>query len=168
MTELEAIAGQEPFIRYVASRNGGRAMSVDFVDLCQEGRLAVVRALRLHDAARGPLVPWLRLRITAAILDCIRAANKIRGRAGIVCGIGAGVRLVPLDEVVRHLPAKPDCIVRAIFARSLLQRLAPRERAVVQARYWDGYTLREIAATRGCGISYISQIETAALQSLRR
>jgi len=49
----------------------------------------------------------------------------------------------------------------------VLQRLGPRQRAVVALRYWAGLSEAEVAAALGCSVGTVKSQASRALASLR-
>ena len=164
MTEDSALTKFDPFIRAQAGRRAGRASSVDFNDLCQEGRMAMVLALRSWNPARGPLEPLVLTRVKEAMNHAINAANQTYWANGEVAGPGAGARMVGIAPA---LPDADSLTLQRVTAKILMGKLTLRQQRVLRERYWEGRTQEEVGERHSVGGGRVSQIETAALRAMR-
>jgi RNA polymerase sigma factor (sigma-70 family) len=127
-------------------------------DLCQEGWIAMWRALSTFDPAKGALSAWLTYRAYRRMLDCARdrawlgRPARHQGRTAV--------------RAVTELPAASDAeiwerltttdaldgVILAYHRGAILDavnRLSPAQRRYVYARFWQGMGTAELTAEFG-------------------
>lgn len=139
------------------------AGSPDVEDLVQEGYIAMWRALGSYDPARGALPAWLVRKARGRMAECV-TRKRWTGQPAMRHGRNPVERpqTVSLDApqtedgaTLADLLGGPDCTETVSTAyhhgeiAEALDRLTPRQREYVQARFWDGLAGRELAAVFG-------------------
>lgn len=79
--------------------------------------------------------------------------------------------MIPTESVMREEDLDPGHepeLVGWAFINACMEKLTEREQVVIWHHYVDGMTLREIGEELGVSESRVSQIETKAMQRLRR
>lgn len=140
----------------------------DWLDLAQEGWVAMWRALRSFDPARGAEVTYLQTAARMRMVECLRRSlwTGTPGARGHI----------------RETPATPvdpdwDWVDEAVSAAALCQdldeayhrgeilaainRLTPTQRQYVYLRFWLGYRQSELADIFGCNPRLLWDASTA-------
>lgn len=192
MQGTELIARHEKMVHGLANRLR-RELSLrgDLEDLIAFGFGGLLEAHHRFDPGRGVrFQTFAYYRVRGAMLDGVRKMADLPRRAHQRLK-AEEVRLPtaapsPLDKAFTRISArltspspvqgsyaeespesallKNESIERLLHA---LSRLAPRERAVVRGRYFEGRPLDELAAELGVSKSWASRIHTRALKELR-
>lgn len=99
---------------------------------------------------------WILKIVKNTALNTIRYESR---RAG-----GGDVEVLPIADEREDPGRRDDCLL----AKSLLERLDPRERAVLVDKYWLDLTVRDIAARRGMSKSAVARLIASAEARLHR
>lgn len=138
---------------YVARRVKGRA---EVEDLTSEVFRRALTALPSYESRGAPFSAWL-LRIAAnAVVDRARRASRRKPTAA--------------ELELAHEPSEPervDAESRARLFRCVAQ-LPPDQRRVIQLRFGEERSIREIAAVFGRSEGAIKQLQLRALTALRK
>jgi RNA polymerase sigma factor (sigma-70 family) len=180
VTPEEALKKFEPWVKLSAVRYG-RA-GVPHEDLCQIGRLAIVRALPLWDEAKGAsLFSWLRVAIRNAMVGAIRQERKgaqgqrdVMGEMFMTMSLDEGIdgEDLTLHEIIGSFE-EPNDVFLERFVWDSLDKLSPVERFIVELRVLEGQTLKQTAKQLNkaqlCKITpeRVRQIQVEALEKLR-
>ena len=78
-----------------------------------------------------------------------------------------GDAIYVMDQV-RDDRVNEDDWVRTLSIRQALSRLNPRERNIIQQRFFQGRTQMEVASEIGISQAQVSRLEKAALNQMRR
>jgi RNA polymerase sigma-B factor len=167
-TRRELIERHLPLVRTVARRYAGREEPLE--DLVQVGTIGLIKAVDRFDAGRGVA---LGAYATPSIAGEIR--HHLRDRSAPVRvprreqAAGVRVTAVELDCAGDHAqPADP--VVEAherLALGAALRSLHPRERQVVQLRFAEDLSQRQIAARTGLSQVHVSRTLRTALSRLR-
>jgi RNA polymerase sigma factor (sigma-70 family) len=129
-------------------------------DLVSAGSLALVQAADRFDPSRGvKFKTFAAHRVSGEIVDTLR-----RGDAAI------GVSKDSLDGVASETPSPENQAITAqelTHVREVLQELSARERALIEAHYGRGLTLRDAADELGISRSYASRVHARAIETIR-
>jgi RNA polymerase sigma factor (sigma-70 family) len=145
--------------------------SEDLDDTRSDALWGLILAARAFEPGRGSFTTYAWLRIEYAI----RRGRQIRsGHSRSAWEGGDCPTLVSLNSPVRD--GGPDLLdvlpgphkTEADTFSDLLRRLTPRERFVLKLRYYHDLTQADIARIIGRSQIRISQIERAALSTLRK
>jgi RNA polymerase sigma-70 factor (ECF subfamily) len=124
--------------RYAYAQTRGDVHTAE--DLVSETFLALVRALAKLDAGRGPLASWLMAVLRNKLGDQRRRA-------------GAGARVGPLDgaaEAVARRNSDPaENAAQRELITMVMERLPDDERLVLEWKYLESQTVREMARRLG-------------------
>lgn len=129
-------------------------------DLMAEGIVRIISEIDQFDPSRGEWRSWAKYRLRAGMIDALRDWTKHRSQDRIT--------FQSLEDMERQPWSSarlPD--VSAITAWQSLDRLRPRHRRVIEAKYLDDMDQREIATELGVNETRISQIHKKALAVLR-
>jgi RNA polymerase sigma factor (sigma-70 family) len=188
-TDAERNALVEANLRLVFSLVGRCTRSdtphADRDDCAQAGALALLRAAAAWDESRGTLatVAWVAIRreIYQELCrrDLIRVPQQRRGERR--------VKVAQLDEDAKHRqladPAAdadpdgppggrggvpPDKVERTELVALALKAALPRQRMALRLRFWEGYTLREIAEVLGVNKQRAQQLVDEGIARARR
>jgi RNA polymerase sigma factor for flagellar operon FliA len=187
-----------PLLRRVARLVRGRlrlGAQVDVDDLVSFGAVGLLEALGRFDPALGcPLETWVRWRVVGAMYDGLRRARLLRRKGGpplLELYADTGLPLPaaryaarqPRDDDAGSGPRSPEesladpatsvseRVARAQMRRRLhraLGRLAPRERALLEAYYFRDTRLTHAAAAVGVSVPWASRLHARAVAALRR
>lgn len=197
----EALTRYEAVVRAVARRLAPAARfghALDEEDLCAEGRVAVLEALRTYAGFGIEERTWVRTRIRQRMIDAIRRLD-VRTRDEVRKGVereranaqkcGQSLlpeapvrRLVSLDTL--HGDAESTCDGLgdgAIWADDMAEQsaqssrllaairvLPPRQRRAIELGLFEGLALREIGLRMGISESRVCQLQKRAVQHLQR
>jgi RNA polymerase sigma factor (sigma-70 family) len=140
-------------------------------DLRQSALLAAVLAFRSFDPAKlVPIHIWIKTKMAYAVIDALRYEFHIRSGS-----LAAGESIPATAEMLDGCPEKLRLPARdnwpateaAMNIGVALESLNPRQREVIERRYFRGETQLEIATDLGCHFSWVSQIEKAACLKMR-
>ncbi len=157
---------------------------LDYEDLMQEGRLALLRADEQYDPQRGvKFLTYATLAIQRAMSEHARhfahpmKIPRLRGGRRIVVScisfdaplLDDGSRSTLADRLPEHeaevgLSQMNDLMS---LAEQALLKLKPQQQAVLKARFLDGRKLHEVGKDYGVTRERIRQIESKALRLLR-
>jgi RNA polymerase sigma factor for flagellar operon FliA len=195
----EALSRYESVVRALARRllpvaRFGHAL--DEEDLCAEGRVAVLEALRTYAGFGIEERTWVRTRIRQRMIDAIRRLD-VRTRDEVRTAVEHDRAVARGDEVtqescVRRLVSldasfgdfeggAPLADVSAPLAdelaeqsaqqqrlRGALNDLPPRQREAIELGLFEGLPLREIGDRMGISESRVCQLQKRAVQYLQR
>lgn len=119
-------------------------------DLLQE---SLERLLRKWNKVHGDPESYLRRIMYHRAIDGWRSRARRREVFGL-----------PADVAVTDHAARLDLRLTLIAA---LERLTPRQRAAVVARYWEQLSEAETAAALGCSVSAVKAASARGLRTLR-
>ena len=176
--DSEEILGQT--IRGIALKLFGslpKPSSVELADLVQAGNVGLLQARRSYNPGLGvPLCAYARYRIRGEMLDAVHRSsplgNHIRSETQ-----SSVVRTIQVDTWIEKVSfLRPDWVPERRLLRSqnrqllteALTRLPTRERTVLQLKYAEDLTLRQIGAMMRVKESRACQIHRSALAHLRR
>lgn len=137
-----------------AARAAAHRTGVPVDDLLSAGRLAVLEAAVTFDAAKGGRArTWvkriIRWRVSEQVDGVLRRPTSVTNPAALPNG------------------SNPEDAVGLFQLRRAVDRLTPRQQNIVHATFWEGETLREIAATLGISKSRVHTELKRALEILR-
>jgi RNA polymerase sigma factor for flagellar operon FliA len=170
--------------------------ALDEEDLCAEGRVAVLEALRTYAGFGIEERTWVRTRIRQRMIDAIRRLD-VRTRDEVRTAVEHDRAVARGDEVtqescVRRLVSldasfgdfeggAPLADVSAPLAdelaeqsaqqqrlRGALNDLPPRQREAIELGLFEGLPLREIGDRMGISESRVCQLQKRAVQYLQR
>lgn len=177
------------FVVHIAKRYRDRG--VPFEDLVAEGSVGLMKAVRRFDPANGTRFTtyasfWIRKAIIDALLEQPRTVHlpryaREKGRAfprevsldAPVRGEAANTLSERLVDSSRPsaLEALTECEMHDRVRRLVLE-LTPREQMVLAERFGlhggSARTLTEVGATMGLSKERVRQIESGAIETLRR
>lgn len=84
--QRERVARLAPIAERMAKRYVRASSGRNLSDLTGPAHEALVDAVLRHDPARGPLEPWVILRVRGALLDALRGQARVRRRELLVLG----------------------------------------------------------------------------------
>lgn len=165
MTREELVNGNLRVVGFVLNRYFGKYRGHIRDELHSEGLLALDRAARTFDPARGfAFSTYATFCIKNSVLRL--AANLARENSRRPHSLDA-LGLDPIDPRPSRDAERDAREARADALRDALSRLAPRRAEVVRARL-AGETLEEIGARMGVTKERVRQIEAGAMGSLGR
>lgn len=141
------IAHQEDFYRLAFSYVKNRDAALDVV---QE---SIVRALSKSDSLRQP--EYLKTWFYRILLN--ESMNHYR----------RGRRLVPLDESVADGPAPASDPAERLDLYAAIDRLDPKEQAIIKLRFFEDMKLEEIAHITGTNLNTVKSRLYKSLRKLR-
>jgi RNA polymerase sigma-70 factor, ECF subfamily len=144
----------EPLSRYVEWRCAGRRDWAD--EVVQETWLTAVRRVRKFDPRQGPFLAWLRGIAANVLRNHLRRQKTARQRQRPIDG-----ELESAAEASREDQDQTQRIAAA------LSGLSERHEAVLRAKYLEGFSVAEIAATWGQTPKTIESLLTRARQTFR-
>lgn len=194
----EALTRYESVVRALARRllpvaRFGHAL--DEEDLCAEGRIAVLEALRTYAGFGIEERTWVRTRIRQRMIDAIRrldvrTRDEVRSAVEHDRAVARGEvtqgscvrRLVSLDASFGDFeggtpladPRAPQADELAEQSaqherlRDALEGLPPRQREAIELGLFEGLPLREIGDRMGISESRVCQLQKRAVQHLQR
>src|SRR5262249_32765909 len=120
-------------------------------DVFQEVMQKLLTSLHSYDPSRGPFFPWLDTMTRHRDID----HHHLEKRCGIVLvdspGVGSSIRvegprsMEDFDSPVDHAQA----IFQSIDVNDLLLKLPLKERMLLFNRYFDGYSIAQLANLHG-------------------
>lgn len=153
--------------------------SVQRDDLFAAGTIGLMDALTKSVGERGPKFEWYaRVRIRGAIVDHLRKEDWLtRRQRREACSAGGETTMMSLDGVaesrlgIADAAESPYGVLELDAERRALcdaiARLSPRERSVIERRFFEERPLKDIAAELGVSAPRVSQLLTRAVASLR-
>ncbi len=171
------VEGNLALVRWVVNRMT-RQQHVDFdvfEELCQAGMLGLIRAAERFDPARGAFSTFAQAHIRQQVQYEIRATTFVHIPAHVAPG--DRYRLLGILRP-RSLPEK-GCLCSAVVLPdpnageggdldAAMRRLPARWRFILAARYWEGWTLKEVAGQLGVKPERVRQIQCRAVARLRK
>lgn len=154
-------------------------------DLISAGNLGLVDCARRFDGERD-FETYASFRVKGAILDYLRGidlltrderqSEKTLERERHDLGENAaplypGRRLVPFDPAAHYsvgVSSGEAHLIATLDAERLMKRLTPRQRSVIQLRYFEDLTNHEIGELLGVNESRASQLIGVALAAMRK
>ncbi len=142
------ITHQEDFYRLAFSYVKNRDAALDVV---QE---SIVRALSKSDSLRQP--EYLKTWFYRILLN--ESINHYR----------RGKRLVPLEESAADAPAPASDPAERLDLYAAIERLDPKEQAVIRLRFFEDMKLEEIAGVTGANLNTVKSRLYKSLRKLRQ
>jgi RNA polymerase sigma factor (sigma-70 family) len=134
----------------------GCTWKVEAEDVFQETVVRFIEAIRRRGFQYVGELPTLKWFYVTARYVTSEAAKKVAGaQAGPVSKSEAPSGTQTLSSRAKLDPTLLDC-------------LSPEERNLVEQRFFEGYSLREIAKNTGWGLSACKHISASALTKLRK
>jgi RNA polymerase sigma-70 factor (ECF subfamily) len=129
-------------------------------DLVQETFLRVWNRAQGFDAQRGALGPWLLAVARNRAIDYLRSASGRERNA---------LELEEVDHPSLYTDMERDILAsdKARLIRAALERLAPKQREVIELAYFEGLTQTEMAERMGQPLGTIKTWVRTALKNLR-
>jgi RNA polymerase sigma factor for flagellar operon FliA len=195
----EALSRYESVVRALARRllpvaRFGHAL--DEEDLCAEGRVAVLEALRTYAGFGIEERTWVRTRVRQRMIDAIRKLD-VRTRDEVRTAVEYDRAVARGDEVTQESCVRRLVSLDASFGdfeggapladvsspladelaeqsaqqerlRGALNDLPPRQREAIELGLFEGLPLREIGDRMGISESRVCQLQKRAVQFLQR
>ncbi|MCD8087555.1 MAG: sigma-70 family RNA polymerase sigma factor [Oscillospiraceae bacterium] len=163
--------------RYLASLQGyGHGLELD--DLAQCGFLAMLDAVDSFDPDKGSFLAWFGYYLQRAFAEAAGLRTSKRDALAAALSLDAPITDdgdVTLADTLEADNGAFDNTERDMWLQQLhkamtgaLERLTPKQRAIVEARHYQDRPRREIAASLGCSATSVEQQERKALGELRR
>lgn len=131
-------------------------------DIVQDSFLRAFRAIHGFDAAR-PFEPWfLRSVVNASVKTMQRSARQVQ-----VGDEADESLLAELAQRVESVEAQVESIEVQNQIWDVMQKLSPRQRAVIVQRYFLEMSEKEMAAEAGSAVGAIKWMLNAARERLR-
>jgi len=140
----------EPLLRTAMLLAGSKEAGEDLL------QAALERLLRHWRSIEGSPEGYLRRTLYHLAADGWRRQGAWRRQLGLLRGGAVAAVTDPAAQVDLR-----DALVR------LLDRLPPRQRAVIVARYWEQLTEAETAAVLGCSVGTVKSATSRGLRRLR-
>ncbi len=129
-------------------------------DLVQETFLRVWNRAQAFDAQRGAIGPWLLAVARNRAIDYLRSAG---GRERNALELEENAHPSLYTDMERDILASD----KARLIRAALERLAPKQREVIELAYFEGLTQTEMAARLGEPLGTVKTWVRTALKNLR-
>ncbi len=163
-------------VAHIAKKYARSGLESD--DLVSIGSIGLMKAVDSFRPECGRLSSYAARCVENEILMALRSDKKNRGNVSLFDTIGAdrdGGEVRLMDVLASDEDSVPDRVERRVeclrASRALRQALDEREQTVLRLRCGldgdDPLTQREVGRRMGISRSYVSRIETAALQKLR-
>ncbi|HHW55529.1 MAG: sigma-70 family RNA polymerase sigma factor [bacterium] len=168
----EIVRRFQPLVLATARRLA--AEGVEWLDLVQEGNLALMEAVFAFNPRGRAGFPWYaRRRVYFALFNYRRDNLRLQERETLTLDLpleeGEGATLLDL------LPAEGEGPEDVVLARSrdqelhlALARLPEKQRRVLKALYWEGKGVSELAREMGIAPSSVKGLENRGLKNLAR
>ena len=164
-------------VAHIAKKYWNTGIDVD--DLISIGTIGLIKAVNICDESKGSLCTLAARCIENELRMYLRSDKKTRREVSLLETVGSdheGNSLTYMDilfEPYVNIEERMDTREMAETLKSILDKvLTDIELEVIQLRYGllDGtfYVQREIAAKLGISRSYVSRIESKAVEKLRR
>lgn len=151
--------------------------SFEFADLVQYGVVGLLRAARRFDPSRGvPFTAYARFYVRDSVIRALRSYNLTIRLPDHVLKTGERGPTRNTPEYMDMCEIEEDFVARlateeeAEWVRRKVEKLRPRERQVIKARYGIGRepaTFAKLAAEMGCCRATIRDVELRAERNLR-
>lgn len=116
--------------------------------------LVFLRAVQRPYDERGQAGHWLMVVAHHVVIDYVRRE--------------AGREAASLHAALPVTHDPYGALADRIVVRELLDELTPKQRAVVVARYWYGYSFAEVAGAFGVSVDGVKELRRRAMQTMRR
>jgi RNA polymerase sigma-70 factor (ECF subfamily) len=161
-------AFDELFHRYGAAAHGLAlritAQEALAQEVVQDAFLALWRAPRAFDPARGAFRSFFLSLVHHRAVDVVRREERLRTRSERA----SNLEPVRGEDVADAVVEGAYLSVRRRQVREALTTLPPDQRRVVELAYFGGYTQARIAETLGIPIGTVKTRTLAAMRKLRR
>jgi RNA polymerase sigma-70 factor, ECF subfamily len=129
-------------------------------DLVQETFLRVWNRAQGFDAQRGAIGPWLLAVARNRAIDYLRSAGGRERNA---------LELEEVDHPSLYTDMERDILAsdKARMIRAALEKLAPKQREVIELAYFEGLTQTEMAERMGQPLGTVKTWVRTALKNLR-
>jgi RNA polymerase sigma factor (sigma-70 family) len=138
--QKERVAQLAPIAERMAKRYVRASSGRNLSDLTGPAHEALVDAVLRYDAVRGPLEPWVILRVRGALLDALRGQARVRRRELLVLGAAFAAG--------EGIGSEEDAVGSASLA-AFFEAPSPREQALAALRTRVADVVLRVAAAQG-------------------
>lgn len=131
----------------------------DAEDLLHDVFLEIWKKASSYDSTRGTVKSWLAVKTRSRALDRLRALNTVKKHVSEQSCLEVGA-ILQTKEISRSVDHE--------MAVSLLKKLSPVQRTVIELSYFQGFTCQEIANHCQMPLGTVKSGLLRAIQVLRR
>jgi RNA polymerase sigma factor (sigma-70 family) len=156
-----------PRLTHVVCRQGSVGY-LDRADVVQAGYVGLLLAAGRYDATRGPFRRYAANRVIGAMRDAMQVARRSWCAESLDAESDEGSwHELIADRSTRDVAEAAMLALEWQRCEQAMRRLPARSRLVLEAYYWQGWTLREIGMALGVHQSRVKQVHDAAVRGLR-